>query len=227
MALRHPRYPRRCSYFCSYSVSCSLVFGCWFTYEPINEWRMGGDSNPRCLSAHTLSRRAQSTALSPIHSNLPRHRNLSPAGDNRNRGRVGERVRLLKLQPPKQFVEGQLDADVKFAEVRVLGADWIEPHFVNDRFDLECVARKKCHAPFGVIETGGTGDELFHFASELAADIGVTFHQFAAFVIRKRIPVALFAAAFAHIVETNHWPIRQRWVNALLAVMPHSLAKRG
>ncbi len=27
---------------------------------------MGGDSNPRCLSAHTLSRRAQSTALSPI-----------------------------------------------------------------------------------------------------------------------------------------------------------------
>jgi hypothetical protein len=34
---------------------------------------MGGDSNPRCLSAHTLSRRAQSTALSPIllapHSN--------------------------------------------------------------------------------------------------------------------------------------------------------------
>ncbi len=28
--------------------------------------RMGGDSNPRCLSAHTLSRRAQSTALSPI-----------------------------------------------------------------------------------------------------------------------------------------------------------------
>src|SRR5438132_11083640 len=29
-------------------------------------WRMGRDSNPRCLSAHTLSRRAQSTTLSPI-----------------------------------------------------------------------------------------------------------------------------------------------------------------
>src|SRR5438309_4286050 len=28
--------------------------------------RMGGDSNPWCLAAHTLSRRAQSTALSPI-----------------------------------------------------------------------------------------------------------------------------------------------------------------
>jgi hypothetical protein len=30
--------------------------------------RMGGDSNPRCLSAHTLSRRAQSTTLSPIQA---------------------------------------------------------------------------------------------------------------------------------------------------------------
>src|SRR5437762_10127751 len=28
--------------------------------------RMGGDSNTWCLAAHTLSRRAQSTALSPI-----------------------------------------------------------------------------------------------------------------------------------------------------------------
>ena len=31
------------------------------------EWRMGGDSNPRYrIRVHTLSRRAQSTALSPI-----------------------------------------------------------------------------------------------------------------------------------------------------------------
>ena len=29
-------------------------------------WRMGGDSNPRYLSVHTLSRRAQSTTLPPI-----------------------------------------------------------------------------------------------------------------------------------------------------------------
>ena len=34
-------------------------------------WRMGGDSNPRCLSAHTLSRRAQSTTLSPIRFLIP------------------------------------------------------------------------------------------------------------------------------------------------------------
>src|ERR1700730_2350823 len=32
----------------------------------IMKWRMGRDSNPRYLSVHTLSRRAQSTALAPI-----------------------------------------------------------------------------------------------------------------------------------------------------------------
>jgi hypothetical protein len=64
---------------------------------------MGGDSNPRCLSAHTLSRRAQSTTLSPIQENLPLllHFNLSVAGDNRNRARLGGSGigRLLQLQP--------------------------------------------------------------------------------------------------------------------------------
>ena len=40
-------------------------------------WRMGGDSNPRCLSAHTLSRRAQSTTLSPIQNDLPFPLNLN------------------------------------------------------------------------------------------------------------------------------------------------------
>ena len=43
----------------------------------LRERRMGGDSNPRCLSAHTLSRRAQSTTLSPIQNDLPLPLNLS------------------------------------------------------------------------------------------------------------------------------------------------------
>jgi hypothetical protein len=34
------------------------------------EWRMGRDSNPRYLAVHTLSRRAQSTALAPIRGGL-------------------------------------------------------------------------------------------------------------------------------------------------------------
>src|SRR5438874_4860010 len=85
--------------------------------------RMGGDSNPWCLAAHTLSRRAQSTALSPILL-------------NRNRARAPARARFerldydygheqeheeLKLQPPEQFVERELQADVELAEFAVVG----------------------------------------------------------------------------------------------------------
>src|ERR1043166_3614166 len=52
-----------------------------------------------------------------------------------------------QLQAPEQFVERQLNADVKFAEVRILCAHRIEAHLVNDRLDLKCVAREKRHAP--------------------------------------------------------------------------------
>src|SRR5204863_2104895 len=135
------------------------------------------------------------------------------------------RGRLSQLQAPEQLVERQLNADVKFAEVRVLGADRIEPHLVNDGFDLKRVAREKGHAPFGVVETGRTGDQLFYFAGELAPDTGVSFHELAAFVVRQRVPVALLAAALAHVVKTNHRPIGQRGINAFLPVVLDSFAK--
>ena len=83
---------------------------------------------------------------------LPLHLNLSQARDNRTQPRL--RGRLLQLQAPEQFVEWQLNTDVEFAEVGVLGADRIEAHFVNDRLDLERIARKQSHAPFCVIEAG-------------------------------------------------------------------------
>ena len=35
------------------------------------EWRMGRDSNPRCIAAHTLSKRAHSTTLPPIRKGSP------------------------------------------------------------------------------------------------------------------------------------------------------------
>src|SRR6478736_4072471 len=111
---------------------------------------MGGDSNPWCLAAHTLSRRAQSTALSPILSN--------PA---RNRIRIRIRVRSidyeheheLQLQPAEQFIERQLNADKKFTKIRVLRAHWIKTHFVNDFLNLKSIAREKRYAPFGIVQS--------------------------------------------------------------------------
>ena len=76
---------------------------------------MGGDSNPWCLAAHTLSRRAQSTALSPILSNPARNR-------NRVRSIDYEHEHELQLQPAEQLIERQLNADKKFTKIRVLRA---------------------------------------------------------------------------------------------------------
>src|ERR1041385_3856325 len=56
-----------------------------------------------------------------------------------------------KLQSTEQFVERELQTDVEFAELAVVGADRIETHFVNDGFDLERVLREKRDAPLRVI----------------------------------------------------------------------------
>src|SRR5262249_36275354 len=138
---------------------------------------MGRDSNPRCLSAHTLSRRAQSTTLSPIQNNLPLPLNLTLCSGKASRTETKRqrKRKSLQLQPPEQFVQWQLDADVKFAEIGVLGANRVKAHFVNDRFDLKRVARKERHAPFGIIEARRTRDELFYFSSKFPPDIGVSF----------------------------------------------------
>ena len=112
------------------------------------EERMGGDSNPWCLAAHTLSRRAQSTALSPILSNPARNRNR-----NRIRSIDYEHEHELQLQPAEQFIERQLNADKKFTKIRVLRANWIKTHFVNDFLNLESIAREKRYAPFGIVQS--------------------------------------------------------------------------
>jgi hypothetical protein len=108
--------------------------------------RMGGDSNPWCLAAHTLSRRAQSTALSPIPSNTARNR-------NRVRSIDYEHEHELQLQPAEQFIERQLNGDKKFTKIRVLRAHWIKTHFVNDFLNLKSIAREKRHAPFGIVQS--------------------------------------------------------------------------
>src|SRR5205823_14803424 len=79
--------------------------------------RMGGDSNPWCLAAHTLSRRAQSTALSPIlsthapaHSPTPALARVFAVGHEHDY----EHEQELQLQSAEQFIERQLNADEEF-----------------------------------------------------------------------------------------------------------------
>src|SRR5207248_6270679 len=166
---------------------------------------MGGDSNPWCLATHTLSRRAQSTALSPILSTHAHSQVFAV-----------EHEHELQLQAPEQVIERQLNADEEFSEIRVVGTDAIKAHFVDDFLDLESVARKKRDAPLRIIKAGRAGDELFHFAGTLATNFGVAAHQFAAVIKRQGIPVSLFAAPLAHITEADHRPARERRINAFL-----------
>src|SRR5216110_1129903 len=126
---------------------------------------MGGDSNPWCLAAHTLSRRAQSTALSPILRSAV----IAAATETR-----------LKLQSTKQFVERELQADIEFAEFAVIGAYRIEAHLVDDGFNLKRVLGKKRDAPLGIVESGRPGDKLFHFPGVLPTDGAVPEHELAA-----------------------------------------------
>src|SRR5205823_8854562 len=133
----------------------------------------------------TLSRRAQSTALSPIlsthapaHSPTPALARVFAVGHEHDY----EHEQELQLQSAEQFIERQLNADEEFSKIRVVGTDFIEAHFVDDLLDLASVARKKRDAPLGIIESGRAGDELFHFAGKLATNFGVAAHQFAAVI---------------------------------------------
>jgi hypothetical protein len=61
-------------YMVSDIVSTRPTLHCYFHkmlhIKHLSDWRMGRDSNPRYLTVHTLSRRAQSTALAPIRERL-------------------------------------------------------------------------------------------------------------------------------------------------------------
>src|SRR3954465_4591836 len=107
----------------------------------------------------------------------------------------------LKLQSSEQFVERELQPDEEFAEFAVIGANRIETHLVDDRLNLESILGEKGNAPLGVVDPGGTGDELLHLASVAPANGAMAEHKFAALFKRQPIPVVLFAAAFAHVVE--------------------------
>src|SRR5437667_437489 len=84
------------------------------------------------------------------------------------------------------------------AEIGKLRAHSIETHLINDGFNLEGVTREQRDAPLRVIQASRPGDQLFHFASELAADSGMTSHQFSAVFKRQCVPIPLFTAPFGH-----------------------------
>src|SRR2546429_289336 len=91
--------------------------------------------------------------------------------------------------------------------------------------DMTFKPAEQIYPQFTVREPVRACNELFYFAGEFATNCGVSFHQFAALVIRKRVPIALLAASFAHIIEAYYRQIGQRGINAFLPITFHPLAK--
>ena len=126
----------------------------------------------------------------------------------------------------KDFIERELEAGEKVAELSILGADGIEAHFVNDAFEVDGVMSKESDAPFPVIEASGARDELEDFAVPSAPDFGVTSHEFFALGEVEGVPILTWgAAAFVHGIEAHHWPRWEDWIEAIFGIFFHALAK--
>src|SRR4051812_5267496 len=104
-------------------------------------------------------------------------------------------LKSSELQAAEELVERHAEADEELAELGVLGAHFIEAHFVDDLADVEGVVREEGHAPLGVIEAGGAGDELEDFAVIGAAEPAVAGHEFLALFEGEGVPVLTRNAA--------------------------------
>ena len=86
-----------------------------------------------------------------------------------------------------------MEADVEIAELTILHGDFVEAHFVNDFLDVLRVVGKERHAPFELVQTGRSRDELTNFSRLLAAQPCVATHQLAAEFMRFAVPIVDFA----------------------------------
>lgn len=84
---------------------------------------------------------------------------------------------------------------------------------------------KEGDAPFGFVESGGTGDELADASGVGAAYTGVAKHEDAAGLVVEVIPVVGIGAALAHVVETEDGPVGHVGVEAVAVVFFHTVAE--
>src|SRR5678815_3310772 len=105
------------------------------------------------------------------------------------------RCTTLQLHPPKQLIERNAQADVKFTEFGVLGADWIKTHLINDRLNIECIVRKERDAPLRVVQTCRAGDQLQNASRVFSSNATMTRHQPFALLEWKGKPVLARGAA--------------------------------
>src|SRR5438132_7423188 len=103
-----------------------------------------------------------------------------------------------------QEVAGRQEiTEVEATEEGVLRRTLVEPHRVDDVFQVGGVAGPEGHAPLPVVDPRRGGDELRDPAGEPHAAAAVLAHQLRADLEGERVPVLVPLAHLAHRVEAE------------------------
>ena len=94
-------------------------------------------------------------------------------------------------------------AGIERPELGVAGRGFVEPHAVDDFFEILRVGGPERDAPFPVFDAEADRDELRHAAGERHAARGVLDHQPAALLLGQREPVLADLALLVHRVEAG------------------------
>src|ERR1051326_7150867 len=106
----------------------------------------------------------------------------------------------VAVQELPKIATGATHADIECAEERVNSADLVEAHFVNELLEDERIIGEKVDAPFPVVETDRSGDDLPNLSRVPATDQAVLVHLAGALFHRQCVPVLGFTAAAIHRV---------------------------
>src|SRR5215475_16152810 len=119
-------------------------------------------------------------------------------------------------EPCSQVGRLEANAHVKRSKQGIQCTSRIKTHFVDELFKDQWIIGKQADAPFPVVQTDGTTDDLCHFAGVLASDHAVSTHELPTLVHRERIPIVHFTAFLIHRVETQVLSRWHDWIEACL-----------
>ena len=89
------------------------------------------------------------------------------------------------------------------AEKRVLGADLVEAHLVDQLFENHRIVGEQVHAPLPVVVPDGAGNDLLDLVAVTPADHAVLVHHPLALRERNHVPVLLLVALAIHGIEAE------------------------
>src|SRR5690348_1913401 len=116
---------------------------------------------------------------------------MSPTRDLPTEDLLGPRIRL-----------GQAP-NVEIAKLGVFRAGFVEPHLGHELLEVHGIFGKEGDAPFPLIETDRTRNNLCNPARVTTAGEAVAVHQLAPVLQWQRVPVLTRVAAFGHRIEAD------------------------